>query len=311
LDALFIGHSYIDVTMLAPRLPQGDEKSIAQDYAVSFGGNAATAAFCCAKLGTPPDLLVPIARDWLAHMFQDMAATFGLRLHTRRVARSSLSFVFPHKGQRSILRARDDHYLQDFPRLDISSARLLHFDGHMADAALHYARAGRDKGVLVSLDGGTLRPGLLDLLEFVDVAIVAMDLCRKMRLSEGEMLDFLKGKGARVAGVTDGERGLLWREGDGAPQRQPALKVPSERIIDTSGAGDVFHGAYCASFLDRPDAPWREHFDFARAASAYKVQHLGNEAGLPSKADIALAQKRLGETVCLDELIPESDALDG
>jgi len=295
LDALFIGHSYIDVTMLAPRLPQGDEKFIAQDYAVSFGGNAATAAFCCAKLGTPPDLLVPMARDWLAHMFQDMAATFGLRVHTRRVARSSLSFVFPHEGQRSILRARDDHYLQDFPRLDISTARLLHLDGHMPDAALHYARAAREKGVLVSLDGGALRPHLLELLDFVDVAIVAMDLCRKMELSEGEMLEFLARKGVRVAGVTDGARGLLWSENGGAPQRQPALHVPTERIVDTSGAGDVFHGAYCASFLERPEAPWSEHFDFARAASAFKVQHLGNEAGLPSKADIALAQRRFSE----------------
>ena len=168
----------------------------------------------------------------------------------------------------------------------------------MADAAIHYAKAGRERGVLVSLDGGALRPHLLELLEFVDVAIVAMDLCRKMRLSEGEMLDFLAGKGVRVAGVTDGARGLLWREGDRAPpQRQPALKVPCERVLDTSGAGDVFHGAYCASFLERPDAPWREHFDFARAASAFKVQHLGNEAGLPSKSDIALAQRRLCETV--------------
>jgi sulfofructose kinase len=310
LDALFIGHAYIDVTMLAPSLPQGDEKAIAQDYAVSFGGNAATAAFCCAKLGTPPDLLVPMARDWLGHMLHDMAATFGLRLHTRRVARSSLSFVFPHKGQRAILRARDDHYLQDFPRLDISTARLLHLDGHMRDAAIHYARAAREKGVLVSLDGGALRPGLIELLDFIDVAIVAMDLCRAMRLSEGEMLSFLKAKGARVSGVTDGERGLLWREGDGAPQRQPALKVPRERILDTSGAGDVFHGAYCASYLERPEAPWREHFDFARAASAFKVQHLGNEAGLPSKADIALAQKRLGGVACLDERVPETDALE-
>lgn len=281
--------------MLAPCLPQGDEKAIAQDYAVSFGGNAATAAFCCAKLGTPPDLLAPLARDWLAHMFQDMAATFGLRLHTRRVARSSLSFVFPQEGKRAILRARDDHYLQDFPRLDITSARLLHLDGHMPDAAMHYARAAREKGILVSLDGGALRPGLIELLDFVDVAIVAMDLCHKMRLSEEEMLDFLTSKGVRIAGVTDGARGLLWREGGGAPQRQIALSVPRERIIDTSGAGDVFHGAYCASYLDNPDAPWSEHFDFARAASAHKVQHLGNEAGLPSKADILLAQRRYGE----------------
>jgi sulfofructose kinase len=292
LDALFIGHAYIDVTMRADALPQGDEKTVAEDYAVSFGGNAVTAGFCCAKLGIAPDLLVPVARDWLGHMFMDMAGAYGLRVHSRRVARSSLSFVFPKEGKRSILRARDDHYLQSFPRLDLSSARLLHLDGHMSDAAIHYAKAARARGVTVSLDGGAMRPDLIELMDHVDVAIVAMDLCRHMSLSEGEMLELLTQKGCRVVGVTDGARGLLWREGDGEPQRMPALRVPQDRVIDTSGAGDVFHGAYCFSYLDDPEAPWAQHFEFARAASAHKVQHLGNEAGLPSKADIVLAQRR-------------------
>ncbi len=163
----------------------------------------------------------------------------------------------------------------------------------MADAALYYAKAAREKGVLVSLDGGALRPGLLELLNFVDVAIVAKDLCRQMSLSELEMLAFLKEKGCRVGGVTNGEKGLLWYNLDGETQNLPAVHVPAENVVDTSGAGDVFHGAYCASFLDDPTAPWREHFEFANAASSHKVQHLGNEAGLPSRSDIALARRHL------------------
>ena len=50
MQALFIGQTYIDVTFLADHIPQGDEKSVASEYAVSFGGNAVTAAFACAKL---------------------------------------------------------------------------------------------------------------------------------------------------------------------------------------------------------------------------------------------------------------------
>jgi sugar/nucleoside kinase (ribokinase family) len=290
LNALFIGHAYIDVTMLTDSMPSGDEKSVARDYAVSFGGNAVTAGFACAKLGHDVHILTTQARDWLGHMFSEMADAYGVRLHPRKVARSSLSFVLPNDGKRAILRARDDHYLQPFIRLDISQARLLHVDGHMADAAIHYARAARSRGVLVSLDGGALRPRIEELIDFVDVAVVSKKLCQQMGLSESEMLAWLKSKGCRVGAVTVGEKGTYWFEGDGPQQHLPSLHVPAERVVDTSGAGDVFHGAYCASYLERPEASWREHFEFARAASAHKIQHLGNEAGLPSREDVAHAR---------------------
>jgi len=54
-------------------------------YAISFGGNAVTAAFCCAKLGIAPDLLATVADDWLGRMFLDMAARYGISLHARKV----------------------------------------------------------------------------------------------------------------------------------------------------------------------------------------------------------------------------------
>ncbi|MCX7899076.1 MAG: sugar kinase [Methylocystis sp.] len=290
MEALFIGHAYIDVTMRADRMPSGDEKAVAKDYAVSFGGNAVTAGFACARLGHSVDLLTTLASDWLGHMFMDMAHAYGVRVHPRRVARSSLSFVLPNDGKRAILRARDDHYLQPFPRLDISQTRLLHLDGHMSDAAIHYAKAARERGALVSLDGGALRPHLDELMAFVNVAVVAEKLCEQMSFSELDMLAWLKSKGCRVGGVTSGEKGVLWFDESGEIIQTPSLAVPKERIIDTSGAGDVFHGAYCASWLERPAAPWREHFEFACAASAHKIQHLGNEAGLPTRDDIETAR---------------------
>ncbi|TKW76933.1 MAG: hypothetical protein DI543_18365, partial [Bradyrhizobium icense] len=69
-------------------------------------------------------------------------------------------------------------------------------------------------------------------------------------------------------------------------RRLPALPIPRHRVIDTNGAGDVFHGAYVYSYLAHPDKDWAYHFEFARAASTYKIQKLGNEAGLPTLADI-------------------------
>src|SRR5499426_3341506 len=108
MQALFIGQTYIDVTFITDHLPVGDEKHVADAYAVSFGGNAVSAAFCCAKLGVVPDLLASLADDWLARMFLDMAAKYGIVVHGRKVRESSISFVMPKAGRRAIIRCRDD-----------------------------------------------------------------------------------------------------------------------------------------------------------------------------------------------------------
>src|SRR6202163_2957594 len=145
-------------------MPPGDDKDVARDYAVSFGGNAVTAAFCCARLGIPPDLLTSIADDWLGRMFVDMASKYQVSVHARKVRRSSLSFVMPKGGKRAIVRCRDDDYLHPFPPLNLAGCRALHLDGNQADAALYYAEPCRGKGILTSLDGGAVRSNTLDLL---------------------------------------------------------------------------------------------------------------------------------------------------
>jgi len=291
MQTLFIGQTYIDVTFLTDRMPTGDEKHVASAYAVSFGGNAVTAAFCCAKLGILPDLLATVADDWLGRMFLDMAIKYGISIHARKVATSSLSFIMPNDGKRAIVRCRDDNYLVPFPILDLSDCRALHLDGHQSDAAIYYAKLCRDAGVLTSLDGGGLRSNTHDLLRFIDVAIVAERLCQQMGHEPAAMLDYLKNRGCRIGGVTLGERGLIWYDETGAVRALPALAVPSDRVLDTSGAGDVLHGAYIYSYLTNPAKSWEEHFRFAQAASAYKIQHLGNEAGLPTLIEIAAVKR--------------------
>jgi sugar/nucleoside kinase (ribokinase family) len=297
MRALFIGQTYIDVTFLADELPTGDEKSVARDYAISFGGNAVTAAFACAKLGVVPDLLTSVADDWLGRMFVDMAAKYGISVHHRKVHESSLSFIMPHGGKRAIVRCRDDHYLHPVPPLNIEGCRGLHLDGHQPDAAIHYAKIFRDAGILTSLDGGGLRSNTHELLGFIDVAIVAERLCEQMEMTPFQMLTYLKSRGCRIGGVTLGERGLVWYDETGAEGVLPSLDVPVEAVIDTNGAGDIFHGAYMYSAMARPELPWREHFVFARAASAHAIQRLGNEASIPSLEDVAAAQKRFPERV--------------
>jgi sugar/nucleoside kinase (ribokinase family) len=291
MQSLFIGHTYIDVTLLSDKMPVGDEKEVAKDYAVSFGGNAVTAAFACAKLNGPVDLICTLADDWLGSMFVDMAERYRVELHPRKVKRSSLSFIMPRDGKRAILRARDDSYLTPSPDLDLTDCKALHLDGHISETALDYAKRCRARGILTSLDGGGLRDNTEELLGYIDIAVVAERLCEQMNVTSEGMLDYLKKRGCKIGGVTEGEHGMLWYDEDGVVQRLPALPVPKERIIDTSGAGDTFHGAYIAAYLADPSGRWKDHFLFSRAASAHKIQHLGNEAGIPSRADVEKARK--------------------
>ncbi|MEA2936211.1 MAG: hypothetical protein QOD74_2857, partial [Variibacter sp.] len=249
MQALFIGQTYIDVTFLTDHFPTGDEKTVAQDYAISFGGNAVSAAFCCAKLGVAPDLLTSLADDWLSRMFLDMAAKYGISVHGRKVREASLSFVMPNNGKRAILRCRDDHYLHPVPPLDLTGCGALHLDGHQSDAAMHYAKTCRERGILTSLDGGGLRSNTMELLEFIDVAICSERLCEQLEVDANGLCEMLQQKGVRIGGVTLGHKGLVWYDETGIVRTMPALAVPRGEVVDTNGAGDIFHGAYIYSYL--------------------------------------------------------------
>ena len=220
-------------------------------------------------------------------MFQDMSAKYGISLHPRKVNSSSLSFIMPKDGKRAIVRCRDDAHIHPFPLLNLGGCRALHVDGHQPDAAIHYAKLCREDGILTSLDGGGLRTNTHELLEFIDVAIVAERLCEQMDLTPEKMLDYLEEPRLPDRRHHHGRKGpaLVRRDRRGSI-RLPAMPIPRERVIDTNGAGDVFHGAYVYSYLAHPGKSWHEHFDFARAASTFKIQRLGNEAGLPTLADI-------------------------
>jgi sugar/nucleoside kinase (ribokinase family) len=153
---------------------------------------------------------------------------------------------------------------------------------------MYYAMECRKRGILTSLDGGRLRPNTDALLTFIDVAVVSELLCEEMGLTHRAMLGYLRNKGCKVGAVTLGGEGVLWYAGD-QEGHLPAHPIPREKVIDTNGAGDVFHGSYMFSYLRDPDQSWEEHFRFASVAAALSIQHLGIEAGLPTLAHVEAA----------------------
>src|ERR1700759_2843547 len=114
-----------------------------------------------------------------------------------------------------MVRWRADGHIKPFPRLIVGGCRRLHVDGQQPDAAINYAKHCREQGILTSLDGGGLRSNTHDLLEFIDVAIVAERLCEQMDLTPQNMISYLKSRGCRIGGITMGEKGLLWYDETG------------------------------------------------------------------------------------------------
>ncbi|MFT7433001.1 MAG: sugar/nucleoside kinase (ribokinase family) [Alphaproteobacteria bacterium] len=286
MDALFIGHNYTDVTFLTDYLPTGDEKHVGQDYAFGVGGNAVVAAFTVAKLGLDAGLLTQVAEDRLGDHFLQRAARRGIRIFPRAVDRSSLSLILPNSGnKRAIVRCRDLEYSGPIPKIRLKNVQAIHVDGHMPISALEYVKKGREKGILTSLDGGTVRPGMAEILEYIDIAVVSEDYANDMKLSHEQTLAYLHEKGVKIAAVTVGDKGLLYSEGHGI-KTLPALDIPMDKIIDTTGAGDVFHGAYVYSYIENPERSWEDHFKFARCASALCIQKMGAETGIPILSDV-------------------------
>lgn len=292
MKTLFIGHGYTDVTFVTDYIPTGDDKYVGQDYAFGIGGNAVVAGFTLARLGrnkgVGADMILPISEDWLSKIMLQKAAKAGISVYSRAVGRSSLSLILPNNEKRAIVRCRDLDYLEDFPKLDITDYKAIHLDGHQPDAALYYAKLAREKGVLTSLDGGSYdREGVDELLNYIDVAVVSERFCEQLKKSPEDTLPFLLAKGAKVAAVTLGTKGLIYQEaGDETLSTLKAIPVPHEKIIDSTGAGDIFHGAYLYSWTRKPTYSWRDHFLFARAASALSVQKLGAEASIPTRGEI-------------------------
>ena len=233
MKALFIGQSYIDITFLTDELPTGDEKTVARDYAVSFGGNAVTAAFCCAKLGdrARPDRL---GRRRLArpHVHRHGGEIRHLRPSPQgarnRRCRSSCRRA---ASARSCAAATTISNIRFRCSISPAAARCTS-TGTCRTPRSHYAKICHEAGILTSLDGGGLRSNTHDLLAFIGTAVVAERLCEQMKLTPGEMLTYLRSRGCRIGGVTMGAKGLLWYDETGeraVPAGAQCPRAPGHR----------------------------------------------------------------------------------
>ena len=183
-------------------------------------------------------------------------------------------------GQRTVV-----NYRQPTPRLDPNSVdisrnrpRVLLLDGHQPEISVSLAEKARGLGIPTVLDAGSVHEGTLGLMSRVDALIASRRFAQDIAgiSDEGRMADRLAAL-APVVVVTLGAEGLVWRKGKAAG-RLGAYRVDA---IDTTGAGDAFHGAFAAGWAMGME--WPALLRFASAAGALCCTVVGARNGLPDR----------------------------
>ena len=129
---------------------------------------------------------------------------------------------------------------QQLERLFDSPPDIVLSDGHLPDLALPLLRRARQAGVPTVLDGGSWKPWTAELLPWIDVAIVSS----RFRPPEAfDVLAFLREQ-AGAAAITRGPGPIRWSAG----ARHGEIRPPAAQAVDTLGAGDIFHGAFCHAY---------------------------------------------------------------
>jgi len=188
-------------------------------------------------------------------------------------------------GKRTIFWGRPDASpfpASDIPENFLNDVDALHLDGLFLEASLHLAREAKERQIPVVLDAGSLRPGMLDLIRYTDHLITAENFIVQYlpETSLAYRLARLKEMGPQVVTVTLGRGGSvsLWED---IPYRLPALEV---QVTDTTGAGDVFHGAYIYGLLQGCSPP--ERIRWATVAAGLSCRSLGGRSGIPSRTEV-------------------------
>lgn len=284
-----LGLSALDVTWQVETLPQGGGKTRATDLREGGGGMAANAAAAAARLGAKVFFWGRAGEDSAGHEMKSQLAAFGVDVANFRLfdgARSSVSgIVVDARGERMIVNFRGAGLPADpawLPLAALDDCDAVLADPRWPEGALALFRAARARGLPTVLDGDVADAAVFDaLLPAVDLAVFSepglAGYAAGARTVD-EQLRFALARGCRLAAVTLGERGLAWADTEGM-HALPAFPV---QAVDTTGAGDVFHGAL--AFALGAGWPVARAFRFSAAVAAIKCTRPGGRAGVPDFA---------------------------
>lgn len=276
---VFVGLSTVDLTYNVAHLPGPDAKVAASSQAVTSGGPAANAAITFAFMGGRSHLITAVGRHPLGEVVRRDLERYSVAVEDIAAARTesppvSSVLVLPD-GQRSIVSANSKVFGPeagaDWTASDVvDTADVILTDGHYVKLCQLVAASARQQKKQVILDGGSWKTGMEALLGSVTAAICSNDFrppgCSDCR----DVFAYLQERGIPRIAITRGENSILFADGKFAGE----IPVEPVEAVNTSGAGDVFHGAFCYEFA-RPQRDFGASLEFAAKLASFSCRSHG------------------------------------
>ncbi|HEY1497006.1 MAG TPA: PfkB family carbohydrate kinase [Candidatus Solibacter sp.] len=284
-DVVGVGLNATDTVLIVPHFPAYAGKVPFEDEHMSPGGQVASALVACSRLGLRAKYIGSVGDDLRGRIQLESLQGTGINLDHVLLRpgcpnQSAYIIIDRSTGERTVLWQRDD-CLKILPEeiTDdmISCARLLHIDGHDTPAVARAAEIARRHGIPVTVDVDTIYHGFDRVLPNVDYLVASSEfpMAWTGETDPFKALATIQDQyGMKVAAMTLGAHGALARE-NGRFHYAPAFVV---NCVDTTGAGDVFHGAFCYAVLQ--GMPMSQALEFSNAMAALNCTALGARGGI-------------------------------
>ncbi|MDY7014995.1 MAG: PfkB family carbohydrate kinase [Cyanobacteriota bacterium] len=244
----------LDLIYRVDHFPQSNEKLFAEDCAIAAGGPATNAAVTFSLLGDRATLWGAIGRSPTSTLVREDLATQGVRL-IDLAAETDLSppmssiIVTKSSGDRAVVSLKGPSIPITGEQLYadlLSAVDIILFDGHQLELSRAIAPLAKAQQIPIVLDGGSWKPNLDQILPFVDYAVCSADFYPPSCRDRAEVFAYLVKQKIPYIAITQGEKPLhYWTQ-----KESGTLDVPKIKPVDTLGAGDIFHGAFCHYILD-------------------------------------------------------------
>ncbi|MGJ5676314.1 MAG: sugar kinase [Nostochopsis sp.] len=265
--ALFVGLVTLDLIYLAQSPPQNNQKIVAADYTVAAGGPATNAAVAFSHLGNQAKVLGIVGSHPMTQLIRGDLQKYQVEITdldptTTNPPPVSSIIVTQASGERAVVSinaVKTQANSQAIPADILQNVDIVLIDGHQMTVGIEIAQTAKANNIPVVVDGGSWKPGFDKLLPFVDYAICSANFHPPNCQTEEEVFNYLRQLGISHIAITHGEKPIQYLIQETGISG--LIDMRKTAAVDTLGAGDIFHGAFCHYVL-------RENFLDALASAA-------------------------------------------